>query len=456
MRPYYPLIFLALAACDSSTGSRPNPVAPIAPIPDAQAVAGANTSGSSPGALSTPQVTPPASPNEAGVPTQPSAEVVSPADSSALKLGLTTNRIDMLKRLGNDMALKAQDFRVAAEGLKVATAEYCAATSEQDLGRAQASWRSVMDVWQYFEVFQIGPVSEGSKVLKFNIYAWPDPANYCRIDEEALKSSKSASYKLPPNYNRKGLQAVEYLLFDESYATRCSAGSASANEWNALPLEAKTQTRCTYLTALTSEIANQGVNLENRWGTKDNNYISQSLSDPAKVNDLVQALYEAAYYVDLEVKNQKLGGPAGLDTRYCDKSPEPCLAKAEFALSGYSRQAVNVNLAALVDIIYGSSNSGRAGGLSALVRAEGNGQGDAVAERSEKLVAGLAQTFQSESDSGLDELVTAFAKENCDVSSSSWICKTRNGLRQIFTDFKGEYASILKVKAPAAAAGDND
>lgn len=454
MRLFYALSFFALAACDSSSGSKSTPITQTPNIPITDSVAGDNAVGQTPseGNPSLPVViTGPSTPEGTEGEGSPLG-----SSSSALKFGLTTTRTELLQRLGKDLSLKAKDFRVAADALKNSTADYCASPSAESLAEARASWRSVMDVWQYFEVFQVGPVSDGAKILKYNIYAWPDPANYCRIDEEALKSTKSASYKLPPNYNRKGLQAVEYFLFDESNASRCAAGSTASNEWNNLAADAKVATRCSYLNALTQEIANQGSTLETQWGTPDNNYITQALTDPARVDQLIQSLYEASYYIDLEVKNQKLAGPAGIDTRYCDKTPEPCLANAEFSLSGYSRQAVDINIAAFTDMFFGSSQSGRAGGLSALVRAEGNGKADAVAERSEKLAAGLAQAAQTEPGASIDQLVTAFAKENCDASANSWICQTRNGIRQIFTDLKGEYASILKVKAPAAAAGDND
>lgn len=441
------LPFLALMACDSSSGSKSNPQ-PQNP----GASEGAVNEGDATGGSSGPTTGPGETENGAAV-GESNAE--NPTGSTDLKFGLTTTRSDLLQRLGDDLAVKAKDFRSTADALQNATANYCADPNEEGLSAAQARWRELMNVWQYFEVFQVGPVSEGAKVLKYNIYAWPDPANYCRIDEEAMKAA-TPGYKLPPNYNRKGLQAVEYLLFEKTMAGRCSAGSAGAANWNALSAEAKVAKRCDYLTLLTSEIARQGLNLESKWGVPGNNYFSAQLSDPAKVNQLIQSLYEASYFVDLEMKNQKLAGPAGIDARYCDKAPEPCLEKQEFFFSGFSRQALDVNFQAFVDMLFGSASSGRAGGLSALVRAEGRGAGNAVADRTEAAAAQLANVNNGEKISSLDQIISQFAQENCDVSATTWVCQTRNNIRQIFSDFKGEYAAILNVKVPATAAGDND
>lgn len=439
------LTCVALVACDSSSGSKSSPVTPTTPIPVTVAP-GANTATpSGDNAIGT------SSPEDSAA----NGAVIDPL-ASELKFGLTTTRVDLLKRLGDDLSIKAKDFQTTANTLAESTLAYCEAPSAESLANAQNAWRSTMDAWQYFEVFQIGPVAENAKVLKFNIYAWPDPANYCRVDEEALKASKTASYKLPPNYNRKGLQAIEYLLFDSSLGSRCAAGSATVNEWSALPTETKVATRCAYLKALTNEVAAQGATLQSKWGVPGANYLTQILADNDKVNQTIQTLYEAAFYVDLEIKNQKLAGPAGIDTRYCNKVPEACPENAEFVYSNHSRQAVNVNIAAFVDMLFGSAKSGRAGGLSALVRAEGNGAANAVVDRTEAIAATLAAQTAEDPESTLDQLIAKFAKENCDLSSASWICQTRNGIRQIFTDLKGEYAAILKVKAPSAAAGDND
>lgn len=453
MRLWLALFFFATAACDSSSGSKSTPVSPET-VPETAPATSPESGGDDAVAGTTP-LDGGSSPDAPPVEEPSGGDNPEPLDPTALKFGLTTTRVELLRRLGDDLAVRAKDFRAAAEALRDTTAGYCASPSAESLAAAQDSWRAVMNIWQYFEVFQIGPVVDNAKVLKFNIYAWPDPANYCKIDEEALKSTKSTAYKLPPNNNRKGLQAVEYALFEETLQSRCNAGTAVAQQWNALDTSGKTAARCSYLKFLTTEIALQGANLESRWGVPGNSYLTPILGDPAKVNQAIQALYEAAYYVDLEVKNQKMAGPAGIDTRYCSNAPEPCLEKAEFAFSGFSRQAINVNLEAFADMLFGSAASGRAGGLSALVRAEG-ASGLASADRTETLASNLAAIAKDDADSSLDQLIEKFAKENCDSSAATWICKTRNSIRQIFSDLKGEYAEVLKVKAPAAAAGDND
>jgi predicted lipoprotein len=440
------LAAVSLWGCDSSSGSKSTPVAPVTAAPTSQPIVTGSDGVAGLGADDLP----------------PSGSDISGGESTAIEskeslpFGLTTTRVDLLKRLGDDLSFKAKDFRISVDALKDATAQYCAAPSTDTLDIAQTRWREVMGIWQYFEVFQVGPLSENAKSLKTSIYGWPDPANYCKIEEESLKASKSVTYRLPPNNNRKGLQAVEFLLFNSATQSRCASG-AVATEWNTLTDELRTAARCSYLKPLTNELASHGLDLESRWGRPGDNYLSRIVDDRTKVDLVIQSLYEAAFYIDLEFKNQKLAGPAGLDAKYCKSAPTPCLSTAEFAFSGYSREAMKVNVSAFIDMMFGSKNGGRLGGLSALVRNEGiQSQGGDVADRTEKAVVDWEASAQSDEASTLDQLVVKLAGEDCDASATSWVCRTRNGIRKIFIDFKGEYAAILKVQAPAAAAGDND
>ncbi len=442
MRNIFPICLLAmLAACNESSGSKSNP-SPVVNPPVG--------SDNGIGAVETPVSKP-----DTSLPDDDNS-TTNPLDSGAYNLGLKNTRSEILSPIGKHLASKAARFESSVTKLKKATEEYCLAPSEAGLSQSQMAWKEVMAEWQYFEVFQVGPVKANAKLAKFNIYSWPNLPNYCKIEEEALKARKSEGYKLPPNYNRKGLAAVEYLLFHDANQSKCAAGSTTAKEWTSPNLEERIQNQCAYLKPLTQELARQSELFQDSWGTPESNYISKIIGDESKTNELIQELYEASFYVDLEVKNQKISGPAGIDTRYCSTSPEPCLETSEFFFSNYSRAALNVNLEAFADLVFGPGVPERKGGLSALLRQEGTPASAEVADRTERLVLELANLSSTDTEAKLSDLVSSFAKENCDLSSNSWICKARSTIRKIFTDFKAEYAAILKVQAPSAAAGDND
>ncbi|MBC7533348.1 MAG: imelysin family protein [Oligoflexus sp.] len=429
-------VFLCVA-CNGSSGSSFSPVAPAPTVTNPGS--GGDTAGNT--------TDPAPSPSPALESDEPKASTLT------FPLGLTISRADYLRKIGSDFAKRAASFQSAVTALNASTQAYCSAPTTESKIEAQNQWRQVMTLWQYFEVLQIGPVGENAKTLKYSIYAWPDAANLCKVDEEALKASKSSTYKLPPNNNRKGLQAIEYLLFEDSLLSRCAAGTAVATEWNAQTIEVRNSTRCAYLKPLTAEIVNQSNVLVSKTGTEGDNFIGRVLGNAAAEQDLIQAIYQALFFVDLEVKNQKISAPAGLGIAYCANSPLPCPEKAEFEFSDFSLKALDVNFTTFSDIIFGSATGGRQGGLSALLRASGE---SAAAERSEATAAKIGALVESHDGLNLNGLIVAKAQENCDVSSTSWICVARSSIRSIFVDLKAEYAKILQVKAPEAAAGDND
>lgn len=375
------------------------------------------------------------------------------AEESRLPAGLSVSRADFLSRLGDDLSARAKSFQSHADSLVVAASAYCTSKSDADLEAAREKWKLAMGEWQHFEVFQLGPVAENAKALKYNIYAWPDPANYCNIDGEALKASKSDNYRLPPNNNRKGMQALEYLLFESGYAGRCDASSAVAQEWGGLTAGQKVEARCAYIKPVAQAVADHAAILAGSWGVPGDNYLTRLLGNELLEQQMIQSLYEGFFYVDLEVKNQKLAAPTGLDAKHCPTSPAPCPERAEFQFADFSRQAVDVNLKAMVDLFYGPDSEGREGGFSALVRGQG---GKDMADRTEVQLAQLDKVLETDPGLNLSELLKIKGDEDCSKTAVSWLCKTRAIIRKLATDLKGEYSQILKVQAPAAAAGDND
>jgi hypothetical protein len=387
----------------------------------------------------------------------PAAKIPQPnldsPNGNTLNLGMSTTRADFLARLGRDLAAKAGRFKNSAEEFQAKVSNFCEQLTPDSQASAQQGWRNMMSLWQHFEVFQLGPLSENARTLKSSIYVWPDPANYCEIDEESLKAKQNSAYALARNLNRRGLMATEYLLFDSALKSSCDPNTAKANRWEALNSEQKWQARCAYLKPVAADLLVQGEKLSLAWGTPEDNYISRRLGNAAEEQNLIQALYEDLFFFDIKVKNNKLAAPAGHDVKYCSSSPVPCLDKEEFPYSHFSRVALDINTKAFVDLIFGPDQGQRQGGFSALIRAEGRAD---VADRSEVLASRLLSLVQEDADASLQELIQKQALENCELSTTSWLCRMRSGIKAFAFDLKNEYQAILNVKIPEAAAGDND
>lgn len=370
-----------------------------------------------------------------------------------LKTDLMTDRASFLRALGNDLSKRSREFQQSTGQLAASVREYCARPTPEALDQAQQSWKETMYRWEHFELFQVGPLAEGGKVLKYNIYAWPGQAHFCRIDEEALKASKDVNYKLPSNPNRKGLQALEYLLFDQVLESHCPLGNGVAIEWNAQAPEQKWASRCAYLDRLVVDLDLQSTQLVQAWGDADANAMTQLIGHAEQEESMMQALYESLFYVDLELKNKKIAAPAGLDPKHCPSSPEPCLDRQEFPFANFSRQGIEANVLALIDVVFGPPLGERQGGLSGLIRAKGR---DDVADRTEASLIELANLIQTDPSSSLPDLIQNQNQENCEITSLSWVCRLRVALKSLASDLKREYASILDLQIPDASDGDND
>src|SRR5690606_22284360 len=110
----------------------------------------------------------------------------------------------------------------------------------------------------------------------------------------------------------------------------------------------------------------------------------------------------------------------------------------------FSRQAIEINIKAMIDIFFGPSPE-RKGGLSSFVRAQG---GDSVSARTEDNLMLLDRVNQAEPGLTFAQLIENRRTEDCRVSDKSWLCKTHSLIRALASDLKREYLQILKVKMP--------
>jgi predicted lipoprotein len=434
-------IFLGLAlasgiqlACDSNSSSSNNPTVE----PDA------SLGGTPPPAPATP--TPDGGESPTG--NAPTHEV------GGLVGGLRLNQNDLFRQLGDGIARQTAAFSTTTVKLGQAIDTYCSNPSAQDKAPVRAAWKESMLLWEELELFQVGPIAANAKELKTAIYGWPQVTSTCRIDEEVLNASNNADYALPIFTNRKGLQAIEYLLFEETLASSCSAVNPVTKEWNKLSPQARAQARCAYLKPLAVELQANASTVAKVWGPEGNNYLTSVIGNAEAEKIALQSLYENLFYLDVEVKNYKLATPAGHDQMYCPASPAPCLGKDEFPLSGISREAIQSNIKAFTNLIYGFEDASqkRPGGFAALVREVGN---EDVATRSETMTRELSAVFASQNAS-LTDLIAQQNKENCETSQMSILCQLRKSIKQVSYELKYEYSRLLSLTVPAGPQGDND
>ncbi len=95
-----------------------------------------------------------------------------------------------------------------------------------DLEAKRSAFVSAMDTWQRAEVMNVGPAGMAGRVaggedLRDQIYSWP-LSNACAVDQELVAMSyESAETLRDQPVNRRGLDALEYLLFVEGFDNAC-------------------------------------------------------------------------------------------------------------------------------------------------------------------------------------------------------------------------------------------
>lgn len=428
-------------SCDSSSSSSTTPP-PAVPGTSPTPSSGGNVVGTTPAIGSE---TPSSS-----VPEPIPVPFVIPGNSFQLIAGLSTTRSAFLKDLGEGVSERIVSFADATENLTVAAEAFCGSITPETQAHLKASFRQAMLDWQHLELYQMGPMTEKNSTLKSKIYNWPIVPYLCKIDEEAMYAVEDGEdYVLPTDNNKIGLQALEYLIYENTFETGCPAG-LTKTKWSALSKEEKTAARCAYLKPVARDLAANAQVLKTAWGSSSNNYLTRAASSVEGEQGAMQEMFNNILYIDIEMKNKKLGIPAGQDVKGCPGSPAPCVDKQELRYSRLSGEALRANVEVLADLIFGFGEP-RRGGLSAILRQENAAAG---ADKSERNVSDLLTLVETESRSFDDVLLQT--NEVCESSQASWVCKVQKSIKTVVADFKAEYASVLKVQVPVEKQGDND
>lgn len=410
----------------------------------AQACDSSSSSSKKPGAVTPPVVagTTPATPTDPSLVTVPGE-------------GDGVTRAAFLKSLGETVALRTSEFESGINEMSSAAESYCSSYSTESLDTLKVAYKKAMTSWQELELYQMGPLTEKTSALKTRIYDWPNVPNLCKVDEQAMFAVEDgAAFVLDTEFNNRiGLFTLEYLIFESSLETTCSSLGANGrikSAWTALDRPSRLAARCAYMKPVAKDLIASAATLKSSWGTAEDNYLSKKIGDTTAEQNALQEVFNNILYVDIEMKNKKLGIPAGQE-RTCPSSPSPCVDKQELRFSQFSREAFDLNVAALQGLILGWGNPPQ-GGLSDVLRHEGNVAG---ADKSVNNLNSLVNVIQSDKSS-FDVLLAAKTDEICVDSQNSWVCKVHAQIKTVVADFKNEYASVLKLTVPVEKQGDND
>lgn len=179
------------------------------------------------------------------------------------------------------------------------------------LSELQQSWLASAQAWSFISPVNVGPVSQGNQAWRLQF--WPDKKNLVQRQLKPLLKQPAESINAPQLAEKsiaiQGLNAVEYLLFDQ-YSGGLEPG----------------KTACALLQAMSTNIHESALSLYDGWRLS---FREQWLDKELNQNGRhVNRLYTAAVTSLDVVKGRKLGEPLGMKEGSLSQNSNPWFLEA--------------------------------------------------------------------------------------------------------------------------------
>jgi predicted lipoprotein len=359
-------------------------------------------------------------------------------------------RPDVLANLGENVFLPTyRDFATRAETLVTATDAYATTPGAETKLAAQQAWLDVMEVFEEVELMQIGPLAPmadaaGGRDMRFELYAWPS-LNRCVVDQDTASAlyDDPASLQLE-TFDRRGLGAIEYLLFIDTTENACSPLSPINEDgtWAALGPEMVEARRGRHAHSLAVIVRDTANALVTAW---DDGFLLE-LTDPTRMGALygsaqegLQAVVDGLFYLDTETKDMKVAEPAGI--MVCTMAT--CPDSRESRHANVSMEHILANVRGFQRIYLGGDPGADGLGFDDLLRDLG---AEASAEQLELDIEAAIAAIEAV-EGNLNEALVA------DLPS---VMAVYDAIKRITDHLKTMMLTILDLEAPDRAAGDND
>ena len=364
------------------------------------------------------------------------------------------NQSLLLESLNDNVILPTYTrFSEKALSQESVISEYCSGLSSQAADSdalkvaAQQSWREAMAVWQMAEVMQIGPLLENSNSLRNRIYSWPN-TSACAVDQDVVLSQQSTYDISTRTASRKGLDALEYLLFNPSLEHSCTVFGTAPEGWNERTLEDRSLARCEFAKQVSTDLVDNADELLRAWSGEEGRPgyadVLKSAGQPdSEFSDVHQALNlvtDALFYIETLTKDAKLATPLGLFANDCGLAP--CVENVESLYAQNSLDNIISNIQGLSMMFFGGDSESAVGFDDYLIEV---GDGDTAQQMSIDL-AEVEQFALS-----LQQSLTALLNQEPEQ-----VREVHTQLKDLTDNLKNDFIQSLSLELPATSAGDND
>lgn len=291
------------------------------------------------------------------------ADAMDPRCEGGADTALAFTKENLLASIAACTRVRLCEFEHSAIVLSNRAEEFSEDPADAKLEIVRSAFFDAMLRWARLELFQFGPQAsakkdpEAGQGVRDLIYPWPNVSR-CRVEEQVFgRAYESAGFddlvKVP--INSRGLFAVEYLSFYEGSDNDCTQFSVTNAEdaWNQTSASDLTARKHAYLKAVTNDVAARSIDLSDRWDPEGGDFSGQLTSASAYPDQqtALNLVAHALLYLEVEVKDYKLGAPAGL----YENAPVD-LPELSFAHGG--TELLKRNLEGFRDLFVGCSGEG--------------------------------------------------------------------------------------------------
>ncbi len=264
--------------------------------------------------------------------------------------GNNFDRGQILENVTNNLIIPTyENFDQTTEALHTASQTFTENPTSESLSNLKSAWETSIKTWKRAEVYNFGPVE--SLVLVTAIDRWPTSE---RGVEQAIEDyDGSDDYLIRIGSNRKGLPAIEYLLFHDDESVILD--------------EFSDENRKAYLNLLTEALTRHSAAILEDWNS---GYKEEFISNTGnKADSGITLLANELGYILQKVRMEKLEIPFGAQTE-----GTPRLQMLESVHANISKELIRENLLAAQETFDGADSTGFDDYIEALGIEDENGE----------------------------------------------------------------------------------
>jgi predicted lipoprotein len=367
-------------------------------------------------------------------------------------------KVKLIESAGNCAMSHYCRFSVHAQALRDATRALAAERSNDTIAAARSAWIAAIASWQEAEVFNFGPAgpsgssgTPGGQDLRNLIYSWPLQAR-CKVDEQTVsRFYATPGFSGPPTtslVNGRSLAAIEYLLFYDAADNGCNQFSEinARGTWRMIPPDELFKRKAEYASSAAEDVLASAVRLVNAWEPGKDDFRGQLVSAGAQSSvfrseqHALNAINVGLFYLEKEIKDDKLGTPMGLS----EECPAmTCPDRLESRYARISTDHLRANLRGFRRLFQGCGENHAGIGFDDWLREVGK------ADLADRMLAALdhAETAVKGLDPPLEQSLTAHPDR---------VRAMYDAIKGVSDPLKSEFISILNLEVPGPSQGDND